>query len=1655
MPIALSCEKCKKKYNVMEQFAGKALRCRECQNIIRVPATRTQQPEEQHHKIGKFKLEEMRRKLLDLTRRNSLLNHKTKGRRSLKIVDEVPREVYRILVDKNKKMSFYSKEEASEDVVWESEEVLPTQITDNQLSLGRLDSETVAKRHVDEYLQTSLTDKALQTRLLFLTRESRSALLEQGYNILYLTLGVIEWTDGSKETTARAPLIFLPIESARKTVNHRHKISLFDDDIILNPCLVELCKRQFRLELPPFDQNTTADELDDYFLKIQQSINNVPYWSFTPDIHIGLFSFAKLLMYNDLDSKNWPENSNLLKHDLICQLTGLNSNQDDRDPPLIPPEKLDEVLNPLECFQVMDADSSQQAAILAAKKGTNLVIQGPPGTGKSQTITNIIAELLADHKTILFVAEKVAALEVVKRRLESVGLGDFVLELHSRKASKKAVFQEFARVIALEGMAKSQYNLEAHELQKVKTKLNQYKTLLHTPQSNLQQTTFEVLSKAIALSDEEEAICDIPNTFRWTHEQFSEGIALIEKFDRSLERVGDPNLHPWRGSNWKHVTHKISQHLDLAYQRLKAALSALRKNTKPLAFILRAELPQTIGQTQMILEMSEKLLATPILRGTRLTDQRWTDWGHSIKTWAQAGVEWSKHRSEWLDSFKEEAEDQEWKEILERRIRHKTSFFRWFRPSWYSDSRVISDYANESKKLTVDEQIKAIRLIEKSRKIREKLEEKEIDYGGMLGQRWEGLLSNWNDLCQFVESLIETQRYVQNLNFPKEEAQRLLEDEERRELRIAHQNLYESLSKLYESLDYWVDVLECSKEGWFEDNPSDILLDQLEGRLAEIDGKFEHTRNWAAYNESFARCHKFGLKSFLDWTLTKRKTKTPDRLAHIFKRQFYHLWLDNIYRKSSLLRSFHGHDHDSLIKRFQELDKEWIDISRKRIAQRLHDQCPSFNGVKAGKGSQMGLILAETRKKTRHMSLRRLFKECGAVIKDVKPCFMMSPISVAQYLEPGGMNFDVVIFDEASQIEPADAFGAIARGQQIILVGDENQLPPTNFFNKVEAGDEDNESTEIRTADLESILAVGAIRLGKTHMLRWHYRSAHDSLITFSNYSFYGNQLRTFPSSLTNRSVCGLSLVHVSDGVYQRGKGQDNPIEARRIANAVVEHAKKTPDMTLGVGAFSSTQQRRIEDEIEILRRSGQQPELEDFLRLHEYEPFFVKNLETIQGDERDVILLSVGYGRDQNKKLTMNFGPLNRDGGWRRLNVLITRARRRCVVYTSILAEDIDLSKTKARGVKELKGFLEFAQSGDLLAAEAPLNDHDSPFEASVCEALRKAGWEVHAQVGCAGFAIDLAVVDSRASGRYLAGIECDGATYHSSATARDRDRLRQEVLERLGWKILRIWSTDWFVRPKQSLAKILEDLNKLRKEPIQNQVIKAIKKNQPVDKKHVPKQFSENKNVRSTSTVNVQSKTTPLKTAVQVKPSSQHLEGVVDYCSQPKQNLGELQDLLDTPKQDLSEKIRSLVTVEGPIHKTQAIKTITSWYSTKSTKKTRSAFNKALHILRQNNLIEVNGEFLSNPNKTARAVRFRGGDCPVTKADYIPPEEYELALVMTLKKNYGCQRDVLISETVRLMGFKRSGSALKEQIDNAIQRLVFSKTIELDSSGFVNLKK
>ncbi len=592
-------------------------------------------------------------------------------------------------------------------------------------------------------------------------------------------------------------------------------------------------------------------------------------------------------------------------------------------------------------------------------------------------------------------------------------------------------------------------------------------------------------------------------------------------------------------------------------------------------------------------------------------------------------------------------------------------------------------------------------------------------------------------------------------------------------------------------------------------NMKEVAFHEITDKYRACLGGFGELNKWLDFIETKRECDEKGLHDFTD-RIVKRNNEVRD-VRKAFERGFYMQWLSLTIDDVPSVQTFRRRVHEQRLGKFVRLDVKQFDISKERIRDSIIRSFPSRNEITGAK-SELGILRREMEKKRRIMPLRRLFHEIPTLLLTLKPCLMMSPLSVAHFLSAEDYHFDMVIFDEASQIFPQDAIGAIFRADQVIIAGDTKQLPPTNFFssstsNSNDDYDDDNED-DFEEEVYDSILEETANVLPNRTLL-WHYRSKHEHLIAFSNQEIYRNELVTFPSSNESEPDTGVEFSFVEGGYYDRGGKRNNIQEAKRCVELVKEHIEKHPERSLGIIALSEAQQQTILNEIQKFREEN--PKYEEFFTEDKEEEFFVKNLENVQGDERDTIFLSICYARTKeqianNKPMSMNFGPVMKSGGERRLNVAITRAKINVKLVASILPSDIDLNRTESEGIRMIRSYIEFAMNSGAMLASAHQSRVPDDFANAIYKFICEKGYKARQYVGCSGYRIDIAVEHPELEHEFVAGIECDGLSYSHARTARDRDRLRGSVLTNMGWYLYRVWSTEWYRNPEVEGQKLIE---------------------------------------------------------------------------------------------------------------------------------------------------------------------------------------------------------------------------------------------------------
>ena len=1353
------------------------------------------------------RIENWKRQLLDLTMRNRLLNF-TSRTRAIEINCTDLASLEDMLAD-NQKFKIISLDTLKLASDPRSEQL---HLQQHQESLLK---EQLQRHLAKKELIANAESQKLTKDLLELYRTAKESIQEGGANILYITLGFLNWTNGKDaQRIYRAPLILIPIEITRKSVNSGFQLQAHEDEPRFNPTLLEMLKQDFDLEIPELEGDLPTDE---YGLDIKRILNilrikikDIPGWEVEEGAVVSTFSFAKYLMWKDLCERvDALKDSPVVKH-LIENPRHMYSGTGGEFPD---PNQLDATRHPKDTFIPLLADSSQMAAVYAAEAGKDFVLIGPPGTGKSQTITNMISQILATGKTVLFVSEKTAALEVVYRRLHQVGLGNHCLELHSAKAKKSEVIAQLGKAWGSVNISGTNWEKEAVRLAQVRSDLNNYVARLHYRYPN-GLTPHQAMGVVIKYSD----VPVIKLHWQSPEEHSLEAFEALHKISNridansiELEGIGLDIFSAVATGEWspswqsevlglagtigqqvkklEHASNDYAQQLSLSVSfKSFSQLIALQK----IAQLLPDAFAENYGfgfSSQGAMQRKELLELTDLIE----------QFQHRM-----ANVKNPVKRSV-LDCELEELKDK-WQEAEDK----------WFFAKWLGKRAVRKSLGkNIGKKIHSESLLDDFNTLIEAKQFYVNIA-KYQHLSTVIGKHWNGVDSDiaWiRSACHWLDGILKA---LANLS---EDAERAAAYKQRIGQLVVEQNeslecnapigakgtaYLEHFNLFQQHTDQMATVIGSQA--------TDIVkpvekMDFFHNVIQQCDAWLTHKhklRYWCAWRNVRQDAISAGLASLVDGI--EQGYTQGISAKELLLVNYSRWWVNSVVDHDDVLKNFIPAEHRQKIETYHQLDADFMQLTQDYVRALLAAGIPKAQDIE--KGSDWGVLAREIQKKIRHMPLRQLMSQMPEVITKLTPCVMMSPMSIAQYLPANSKAFDVVIFDEASQITVPDAVGAVARAKQAIVVGDPKQLSPSSFFARKSSGDD--EYSDDFEEDMESILDECLAANIPCMNLNWHYRSRCESLITFSNHKYYDGKLVTFP----NNDTRGMSVhYHPIDSIYKEGQNRINRGEAEAIVEDIVTKLRQPKfNKSIGIVTFNTEQQKLIADLFEAAR--SQYPEIEPHFSEDKFDSVFVKNLESVQGDERDLIYFSITFGKDAAGKLSMNFGPMNQAGGTRRLNVAVTRAKEEMHVFACLKPEQIDLSRTGAEGIRDLKHFLEYTQRGVSALTEAvgaPGGFFDSPFEQAVAEKLHAKGWVTHSQVGVSGFRIDLGVINPDAPGQYLSAVECDGASYHSSATARDRDFLREQVLRGLGWEVLRIWSTDWWIDADSALNRVDEQLNKL----------------------------------------------------------------------------------------------------------------------------------------------------------------------------------------------------------------------------------------------------
>lgn len=1543
------------------------------------------------------RLESSRKELLDLGLRNPLLNYKTSKAKGLEIVQEKSSALFNILVKQGKSMTFTG---------------LPGKAhNEEQFLLPELSAEALQEAHYDTRLQTGEVESKLQSKLLNTYYFARTSIEEQGIHILYLALGMLHWyEDDNTETARKAPLVLIPVALDRSTAQERFRLRYTASEIGANLSLQAKMLADFDILIPDIPELEDFS-IDAYFEEITRNIRRKHNWRIeADDVQLGFFSFGKFMLYHDLDAERWPADTQPHEHNLIQSL--FHNGFTDAPPTATEEHDLDEHTDADGLFHVVDSDSSQTLAMLAVNEGRNMVIQGPPGTGKSQTITNIIANALGNGKKVLFVAEKMAALDVVKRRLDSIQLGEACLELHSHKTNKKSLHEELKRTMELGRPTVAQLEKEVSLLAGYRNELNSYCRAANTTVLRSGLSPHKIMGYLLQINQQLAGVTlpaiPLPDIDTWDEDKMYRATAAANRIQAKLKDTGTPAQLLFGGSSLRVLHPHEEEQFRTTFAHTIQLTQTLQQRAAALAAHLGLPVPAKSCDLPALLATALLVLKSPDLQGINITTTGWLQQADDIEEIINNGNIYSKIRSTYKDVLHPEAWQLPVLEIRNQLVTHGHKWYKFLLGSYKQAVKQLAIVCKTALPKELDGKLQYADAILNAARAEAFLKEADALAAGLFGAQWQQARSNWAALAAVSGYLKEVHSQVAAGHCPYAILHYLSARKDSKELAALsaetaqlHQQQTEASAALLQKLGFkdhkTIDNTPFTAAGFEQQIQA---MHQWAERIREI----HHIAGWnnladTITNEGF---HTL-VQAATHWDGAK------DHLLLAIQKTWYEYLIQQVFNTSEALRKFERATHEAVIEKFQQLDQLSLKYNRARIILKHWQGMP-----KGEAGGQMNTLKTEFNKRIRHMPIRRLMQEAGMAIQAIKPVFMMSPMSIANFLTPGVLDFDLVIFDEASQVRPVEALGAIMRGKQLVVVGDSQQLPPSSFF---ETMNTDVEEEENITSDVQSILGMCDGQGAQQHMLCWHYRSRHESLISLSNHEFYENKLVIFPSPGAKHRM-GLVFHYLPDTIYDRGKTRTNLPEAEKVAEAVINHALQHPGQSLGVVAFSTPQRQAIDQALELKRRKH--PETEAFFKSHSHEPFFIKNLENVQGDERDVIFISIGYGKTEEGKVQMNFGPLNNEGGERRLNVLITRAKLRCEVFTNITAADITSDRP---GIRSLKSFLYFAQHGKPHMADKQGSPKETPFENLVAAALEKRGFTVKRKVGSTGFYLDLAIVDPENPGRYLLGIQCDGETYAAAQSTRDRDRLRHQVLETIGWRTYQLWSTEWYRNPETALNRLLEAIEDAKQQTLQEDALEQ----EALQGQDIPPE-DDNTLLREKLAAE-RFLLPPYQTAV--------LSAEIGH-----------QELHLHPIVRLSGWIEEIVKVESPVHVDEAARRmLTAAGVAKIGGRIKESLQQAIQQSAQSGIIKIKDEFLWHHNMVTPVLRERSTlPSPSKKIQYIAPEEIAIAIKMVVENSIAITPDATVPLVAKMLGFGRTTEDMRKEILKAIEFSIANGIIRQD---------
>ena len=1560
--------------------------------------------EEDKQKVTKQTIWE--RKLLDFSLRNNLINTKL-GKR---IIPFVSFGIEHLEDELHNGKSFSL-------LPFPKTQIDPTESGMYDSSLQAAEMEVLVRDELkNKRLVSYMSDSELKTAVKFVYRTARTAMEENGANSLFLALGILKWYESEKSVQPRyAPILLLPVDLVRKGGETGYVIRSRDEDMILNITLIELLKQQFNINLKvlnPLPTDEHGVDVKQVFAAIRQYLSDMKRWNVLEETMLGLFSFSKFVMWNDIHTnaaklKQNPVISTLMENKLKWQ-----DNSTDIDARI-----MDKNIKPQRYAIPLDVDSSQMEAVVDSGDGKSFILHGPPGTGKSQTITNMIANALYQGKRVLFVAEKMAALEVVQKRLKKIGLEPFCLEMHSNKMTKQHFLSQMQLALdATHIKSPEEYESKANKLYEHRLQLIGNIEALHKTQ-HTGLSLYDCISQYLSIK-QDEMTDNLPPLNVVNRETIERWGTNISSLNAVFQVTGHPADNPLRGIEPHDSRLETTSKVKEVLQKYGEIFTELKQVLEDFTVkVLPSETDDSIEEFEGMVKFLKALQNANVINSQLMSISVNPDIKKDFADVVAAGRKRDLLKQQLLRENTEDVMNIQAKNLLQE---WNTIQQKWFIPKFFAKRSFMKNIRVYNQGLKPDEVNGLLENVntyqENKKKVEEQIDMLKESFGYLVTdqkQDWTKIEQSYNAAPQIVQFLMN---YANRHDMSYATVRGTFLQKIGDDLPIFKQQYGEQIKDVL-TLDLLHEQQKTLMATFARmELPTEQISKTIPDTLERWLLNYGRIKDWCQWVSRKRELEAENLQCVCDFI--EQDHKDGVEASQALQKGLYHQLIMKIVDEDDRLRMFNGLIFNELIEKYRQETATFQELTKKELYCRLAANVPSQT-MEASANSEMGILKRNIANGGRGTTIRKIIDQIPTLLPRLCPCMLMSPISVAQYIVLDRDKFDIVVFDEASQMPTSEAVGAIARGKALVVVGDPMQMPPTSFF---ATSTVDEEEAEID--DMDSILDDCITLSIPSRYLTWHYRSKHESLIAFSNTQYYDGKLYTFPS--IDDRVSKVSLVQI-EGAYDKGRTRSNPAEAKAIVEEVIRRLndEELSKYSIGIVSFSKVQQSLIEDYLDD--ELAKHPDLE-LKSSQSEEPIFIKNLENVQGDERDVILFSVGYGPDKNGHVSMNFGPLNNEGGERRLNVAVSRARYEMMVFSTLKAEQIDLRRSNAKGVVGLKKFLEFAALGmQALPSVSTSQLHASEMINDLAEELQKRGYQVDKMVGKSNFRIDLGIIDPRDPDKYLLGILTDGKSYYKTKTTRDREICQPNVLRMLNWNFMRVWSVDWFENRDGVLGRILEKLYELLHP-------EKTKKGQENSQSTQLKLFSV-ANEPKAMAVNEHEKV--YKTAsLRASTAQPDIERVIKNSAK------------------VGEQLYQIIAVEQPVTNNYLYKRIaTLWNMQRVTPRLQNLVDSLLSGYYLDPLSDTKSKVYWVDRVVASGYTFYRVDSKREIAD-VPITELMNAALYAVEQQISIPREDLKKAISNLLGFSRKGANVDAAAERAIQLLIERNKLK-EEVGKITLNK